>query len=132
MANPTKPKEAKPRVEGEDLEGAKKPAQGVVAKESNPLVTGIIIAVIVAVGMSAVNYFMMKQMVANISNKIGNISVASEEGEGEDASDEPTVERGVILDLGDFILNLADKDAKHFLKLNVAVGLLSHVPALFA
>ncbi len=123
MANPTKPKEAKPRVEGEDLEGGKKPAQGVVAKESNPLVTGIIIAVVVAVGMSAVNYFMMNQMIANISNKIGSISVSADEGEGDEEADEPTVERGVILDLGDFILNLADKDAKHFLKLNVAVEL---------
>ena len=122
MANPTKPKEAKPRVEGEDAEGSKKPAQNG-SKEANPLVSGIIIAVIVAVGMSAVNYLMMNQMVANISNKIGNISVASEEGEGEEEADEPTVERGVILDLGDFILNLADKDTKHFLKLNVAVEL---------
>ena len=121
MANPTKPKEAKPRVEGE--EDNKKPVQGTVAKESNPLVSGIIIAVVVAVGMSAVNYLMMNQMIANISSKIGSISIQSEEGDGDEDTDEPTVERGVILDLGDFILNLADKDAKHFLKLNVAVEL---------
>ena len=72
--------------------------------------------------MSAVNYVLMNQMVANISSKIAVSSVTSEE-DGDEDGDEPTVERGVILDLGDFILNLADKDAKHFLKLNVAVEL---------
>ncbi len=122
MANPTKPKEAKPRVEGEDLDG-KKPVQASVVKESNPLITGIIVAVIVAVGMSAVNYLLMNQMIANISAKIGNIAAPLEDGEGDEEADEPTVERGVILDLGDFILNLADKDSKRFLKLNVAVEL---------
>ena len=121
MANPTKPKEAKPRVEGEDTDVKK--AVPAAAKEANPLVSGIIIAVIVAVGMSAVNYLLMNQMFANLSANIGNISaLAGTDEEGEEAG-EPTVERGVILDLGDFILNLADKDAKHFLKLNVAVEL---------
>ena len=119
MANPTKPKEAKPRVEGE--EENKKPVQGSTIKESNSMVSGIIVAVVVALIMSAVNYFLMNNMADKLSSKIS--TAPSQEESDENSDDEPTVERGVILDLGDFILNLADKDSKHFLKLNVAVEL---------
>ncbi len=120
MANPTKPKEAKPRVEGE--EENKKPVQATAVKESGSLVTSIIVAVVVALISSAFSYFMINKMADKLTAKI-SVSAQQEEGEDEDAGDEPTVERGVILDLGDFILNLADKDSKHFLKLNVAVEL---------
>ena len=110
MANPTKPKEAKPRVEGE--EEVKKPAQVSAAKETSSLVSGVIVAVVVALIMSAVNYFLMNNMADKLSSKISITSV-KDEGEDADSEDEPTVERGVILDLGDFILNLADKDSNY-------------------
>lgn len=120
IANPTKPKEVKPRVEGE--EENKKPVQATAVKESNSLVSSIIVAVVVALISSAFSYFMINKTTENITAKL-SLSAPQEESEDDDSGDEPTVERGVILDLGDFILNLADKDSKRFLKLNVAVEL---------
>jgi hypothetical protein len=54
-----------------------------------------------------------------LTQKINKISVSQEElDEGED---EDEIERGIIVDLGDFILNLCDEAQKKYLKVNVAI-----------
>jgi flagellar basal body-associated protein FliL len=48
---------------------------------------------------------------------------AGAEGEttGEDPSADAPPERGIILDLGEFVLNLSDPNSKRYLKVNVAL-----------
>lgn len=55
-----------------------------------------------------------------ISQKISKINVSQEELEDTEAS-EDEIQKGIIVDLGDFILNLCDEAQKKYLKVNVAI-----------
>jgi flagellar basal body-associated protein FliL len=73
--------------------------------------------VIMFIVFAGVNYVIMENL---ISQKISAIQTKSEElGEDEGESDE--IQKGIIVDLGDFILNLCDENAKKYLKVNVAI-----------
>ena len=64
-----------------------------------------------------VMYFTMNNM---LEQKISKIQVTTEElEEGEASADE--IQKGIIVDLGDFILNLCDETQKKYLKVNVAI-----------
>ena len=81
------------------------------------LIMTIASMVIMFVVFAGVNYVIMENL---ISQKISSIQANGEElGEDEDDSDE--IQKGIIVDLGDFILNLSDENAKRFLKVNVAI-----------
>ena len=54
-----------------------------------------------------------------MTKKIANIQISQEELDEGDEGDE--IERGIIVDLGDFILNLCDEAQKKYLKVNVAI-----------
>ena len=80
------------------------------------LIMTVATIVIMFVVFAGVNYIVMENL---ISQKIASISLRNEElDEGED-SDE--IQKGIIVDLGDFILNLCDENAKKYLKVNVAI-----------
>ncbi len=80
------------------------------------LIMTIASMVIMFVVFAGVNYVIMENM---ITQKISALQTNNEElGEDED-SDE--IQKGIIVDLGDFILNLCDENAKRFLKVNVAI-----------
>jgi len=73
--------------------------------------------VIMFIVFAGVNYVIMENL---ISQKISTIQASNEElGEEEGDSDE--IQKGIIVDLGDFILNLCDENAKKYLKVNVAI-----------
>ena len=76
-------------------------------------ITSIVIMFLVFAG---VNYVIMENL---ISQKISTIQPTGEEVEESD--DEEEVQRGIIVDLGDFILNLCDENQKKYLKVNVAI-----------
>lgn len=76
-------------------------------------VASIVIMFLVFAG---VNYVIMENL---ISQKIATIQTPTEEVEEGDESDE--VQKGIIVDLGDFILNLCDENQKKYLKVNVAI-----------
>lgn len=81
------------------------------------LIISMVSTLILCVVFAGVNYLVMENL---LSQKISKISISSEEldeGEGED--DE--LQRGIIVDLGDFILNLCDETQKKYLKVNVAI-----------
>ena len=80
------------------------------------LIMTIASIVIMFVVFAGVNYVIMENL---ISQKINAIQTNSEELGEEDDSDE--IQKGIIVDLGDFILNLCDENAKKFLKVNVAI-----------
>ena len=73
--------------------------------------------VILLLVFAGVNYLMMENL---MSQKISKISVPQEELDEEDGEGDE-IQRGIIVDLGDFILNLCDENQKKYLKVNVAI-----------
>ena len=75
------------------------------------IVSMLIIGALIVVG----NYFLFNSFSEKIISKVQTEAVE----EDPEASEE--VQRGIIIDLGDFILNLSDDNARKYLKVNVAV-----------
>ena len=73
--------------------------------------------VILFVVFALVNYLIMENL---MSQKISKINVSQEELD-EEAGEADEIQRGIIVDLGDFILNLCDETQKKYLKVNVAI-----------
>ena len=71
--------------------------------------------VILLLVFSAVNYVVVKNLVQTIEVK----APSGEELSDEESGDE--IEKGIIVDLGDFILNLCDENQRKYLKVNVAI-----------
>lgn len=65
---------------------------------------------------AGVNYLVVDNLV---SQKINKLNLPQEELDEEEESDE--IQRGIVVDLGDFILNLCDENQKKYLKANVAI-----------
>ncbi len=81
------------------------------------LIISIVSTVLLCIVFAGINYLVMENL---LSQKISTIQVSTEElEEGADAEDE--LQRGIIVDLGDFILNLCDEAQKKYLKVNVAI-----------
>lgn len=80
------------------------------------LIISLVSTVILCVVFAGVNYMVMENL---LTQKMSKISLSQEElDEGEE---EDEIERGIIVDLGDFILNLCDEAQKKYLKVNVAI-----------
>jgi len=73
--------------------------------------------VIMFIVFAGVNYVIMENL---ISQKMSNIQT-SEEALDDEGGDEDEMQKGIIVDLGDFILNLCDESQKKYLKVNVAI-----------
>ena len=81
------------------------------------LIISLVSTGILCVVFAAVNYMVMENL---LTQKISNINISQEElAEDEGQADE--IQRGIIVDLGDFILNLCDETQKKYLKVNVAI-----------
>lgn len=81
------------------------------------LIMTIASIVIMFIVFAGVNYIIMENL---ISQKISTLNISQEElAEDEGAEDE--IQKGIIVDLGDFILNLCDENQKKYLKVNVAL-----------
>ncbi|MCQ2957528.1 MAG: flagellar basal body-associated FliL family protein [Candidatus Gastranaerophilales bacterium] len=121
MANPSRPRDAKPKAEDEDFEIKQTTTVDKPQSGAN-LITTIIVVAIAAVVIIATNYVMMNMQMSQMSKKITEISANANEETG-DEGESVAAERGVIIDLGEFILNLSDTNARKFLKVNVAIEL---------
>ena len=84
---------------------------------SKYLVISLVSTVILCVVFAGVNYVVMENL---LSQKISTISLSQEELE-ENGNEGDEIQRGIIVDLGDFILNLCDEAQKKYLKVNVAI-----------
>lgn len=81
------------------------------------LVLNIASIIILLAVFFGIMYFTMNTM---LEQKISKIQISQEElEEGDTGEDE--IQRGIIVDLGDFILNLCDEAQKKYLKVNVAI-----------
>ena len=72
--------------------------------------------VILLLVFSAVNYVVVKNLVKSIE-----VTAPSGEELSDDEGEEDEIQKGIIVDLGDFILNLCDENQRKYLKVNVAI-----------
>jgi len=120
MAKPNQAKDIKPKTEGEEA-GHKAGLDGNMKVIIINLVTTILICVL----FITVSYVLQASL---LTTKLAQFKpTATAEGEAaaegtDSAGDEgETATRGVIVDLGDFILNLSDVSPRKYLKVNVAL-----------
>lgn len=73
--------------------------------------------VIMFIVFAGVNYMIMENL---INQKMGTLAAQGEDVE-EEEGEEDEIQKGIIVDLGDFILNLCDENQKKYLKVNVAI-----------
>jgi len=111
---------AKP-ADSKDLNVNKNP-NGKKSAELNPmlliLLSNIVIVAVVIIAM----IIMYVSLDSSLTKKIEKLMPESEQGGGDEEGDEQKQE-GILLDLGDFILNLADTNARRYLKIGVAIEL---------
>lgn len=62
-----------------------------------------------------------------LNSKLASINTATEGADLED-SDVEQVKHGVVVDLGDFVLNLADENQRRYLKTNIALEITQSEP----
>ena len=117
MAKPTATRDNKPQTREEEENKDKKPFQ----LDSN---VKMILIVVLSMLLGGIIFLCLNYVL--IDNLLGSKlpQQTQTEDNGEDTSDEEEqVEKGIIVDLGDFVLNLADVDSKKYLKANVALEL---------
>ncbi|HSA05791.1 MAG TPA: flagellar basal body-associated FliL family protein [Candidatus Gastranaerophilales bacterium] len=117
MVKPSQPKGIKPKAE---LNEAVEVESGGSSIQGNKL---IIINTVITVAICALfiggNYFTVSMIVDSKLKNLPTQAENAEEEEGEEEGEAP--EKGIILDLGEFILNLSDPSSKRYLKVNVAL-----------
>lgn len=127
MAKPNQPKDIKPKTEGEESSEGKGAAKPKVKVDDNMkvIVINLVTTVLICILFLSVNYVLQSSL---LSSKLASRPAATDaEATAEDAaaSDDTEAQRGFILDLGDFILNLNDVSPRKYLKVNVALEVSS-------
>lgn len=84
----------------------------------------IVSTILICVLLIGVNYLLQENL---LNKKIGAITSAQDSEEDLVTAEDEEVQKGIIVDLGDFILNLNDPGQKKYLKVNVALE-LSRIP----
>lgn len=106
---------AKPTENKEDKNLNKKASE--IDTNTLMILNNIIIIVVLIVSLVAV-YFLLE---SSIDKKLKNLAPAQEETLDEE--EEEVKQEGILLDLGDFILNLVDTSQRRYLKVGVAIEL---------
>jgi len=117
MAKPNQPKDIKPKTEGE--EGAK--VKAPVDENMKVIIINLVTTVLICVLFLSVNYVLQSSLLnSKLAHQTTATTAEGEEGAAEEDTGED-VQRGIIVDLGDFILNLDDTAPRKYLKVNVAL-----------
>ena len=112
MAKPNQPKDTKPK-ENEEL--VKLPIDNNIKL----VMINIISTVLICILLIGVNYLLQENI---LNKKLEALDTNKENVEEEETNTETDeVQKGIIVDLGDFILNLSDPNQKKYLKVNVAL-----------
>ena len=90
---------------------------------SNSILINIITTTIVCIIFIGVNYFLQSNL---LTSQLKNVSAQETTEEDAEQLDKP--ERGLVLDLGDFTMNLSDVEPRRYLKANVAVEITNPEP----
>ncbi len=108
MARPNAPKDLTPEVENKNNSGS-----------SKVIIINVITTAIICSLFLLANYLMQDSL---LSKKIPKPE-ASADAVAEGASEDAPEEKGLIVDLGDFTMNLSDPGMKRYLKVSVALEL---------
>lgn len=116
MAKPDEPKDIKPKAEG-DAAKVKAPA----SDNMKVIIINMVSTLLICVLFISVNYVLQSNLLnSKLAHFAKPVETEGEEGQGEEGAGEE-VQRGIIVDLGDFILNLSDVSPRKYLKVNVAL-----------
>ncbi|MBQ3310556.1 flagellar basal body-associated FliL family protein [bacterium] len=113
MAKPNNTKEIKPK-ENEEL--VKVPLDNNLKLVLINITSTILICIL----LIGVNYILQENL---LNKKFETIANSQESENGDVEGEDEEVQKGIILDLGDFILNLNDPSQKRYLKVNVSLEL---------
>lgn len=116
MAKPNQPKDIKPKTESEDIPKTK----GGLDDGMKGIIINLVTTILICVVFLSVNYLLQSSLLNSKLSKLGQSEHSSSE-EIDSAAETDEVQKGFIVDLGDFILNLSDVSPRKFLKVNVAL-----------
>ena len=108
MAKPVNPNEE------ENINGK----QPIALNQNVMMLLGNVVVIFILIVSMFVMYVSLESSIDKKIAKLLPDAEQSEDGEGEDG-----LQEGVLLDLGDFILNLADTTGRRYLKVGVAIEL---------
>lgn len=111
MAKPTQAKEP---------ENKEKAAAG---GGTNSILINVITTTIVCIIFIGVNYFLQSNL---LTTQLKSVTTEQSEEDSSEQLDKP--EKGIVLDLGDFTMNLSDIEPRRYLKANVAVEITNPEP----
>ena len=92
--------------------------KGSGINQTTILVASTVAIIVVILVSSIVNYALITSAIPSIVTKVLN-----KDEETVETDEEAMVKQGIMLDLGDFVLNLADSSPRRYLKINVSVEL---------
>ncbi len=116
MAKPNPPKDIKPKAEGEEVQ---KTPKAPIDDNMKVIIINLVTTILICVLFISVNYVLQSSLLSSKLTQMAPASVEGEEAAAEGEGDE--VQKGIIVDLGDFILNLSDVSPRKYLKVNVAI-----------
>ena len=112
----SKPNDTKPMQPKENADLVKAPLDSNLKLVLINIISTILICII----LIGVNYFMQENL---LNKKLASLNTEENVDEDVVPENEEEVQKGIIVDLGDFILNLNDATQKKYLKVNVALEL---------
>ena len=117
MAKPNDSKDMKPKENGDLVK---------VPLDNNLklVLINILSTVLICILLIGINYFLQESL---LNKKLAQLNTEENAEENFAPENDEEVQKGIILDLGDFILNLNDASQKKYLKVNVALE-LSRIP----
>ena len=113
MAKPTQAKEPDNKEKDKNEGGA------------NSILINVITTTIVCIIFIGVNYFLQSNLLTTQLQ-----SITAEQNADEDMENLDKPEKGIVLDLGDFTMNLSDIEPRRYLKANVAIEITNPEPDL--
>ena len=117
MAKPNQPKDIKPKTEGED-----KPKVKIEIDDNmKVIITNLVTTILICILFLSVNYVLQSSLLSSKLSKMAPTDENAPVTEADTSEDTDKVQRGFIVDLGDFILNLSDTSPRKYLKINVAL-----------
>lgn len=125
MAKPEQAKDIKPKTEGDASPKEKKP----IDENMKVIIINLVTTVLICVLFLSVSYVLQASLLDSKLSKLPAPAASDSDPAADNAndgeSDQSEVQKGFIVDLGDFILNLSDVAPRKYLKVNVALEVSS-------
>ncbi len=125
MGKPEQPKDIKPK-EGEGGGGGEAKPKMQIDENMKVIVINLVTTVLICLLFLSVNYILQANL---LTSKLASVSTtaegAGEEGSAAEGEGGEEAAKGIIVELGDFVLNLSDVAPRKYLKVNVALEVTS-------